>query len=211
MREAAPVPRAATSEIRIAGLADLDGLTALLAEAFRHDPLWRWAFPDAEGMATLWRFFVGSALRYPWVWVAGDFAAAAVWIPPGEVELTGDEERRVEPLLRELVGPRTPQVVELLERFEAAHPRDAPHYYLSLLGTADRHRGHGIGMALLAENLRRIDEEGMPAYLESTNPANDARYERSGFRLTGEFTTPDRTRTVATMWREPTAAGSDAE
>ena len=162
-------------------------------------------------MATLWRFFVGSALRYPWVWIAGDFAAAAVWIPPGGVELTDDEERRVEPLLRELVGPRTPQVVELLERFEAAHPRDAPHYYLSLLGTADRHRGQGIGMALLAENLRRIDEEGMPAYLESSNPANNARYERIGFRWTGEFTTPDRKRTVATMWREPTAAGSDAE
>jgi predicted GNAT family acetyltransferase len=58
-------------------------------------------------------------------------------------------------------------------------------------------------MALLAENLRRIDEEGMPAYLESSNPANDARYERAGFRRTGEFTTPDDTRTVATMWREP--------
>ena len=155
-----------------------------------------------------WRLYVGSALRYPWVWIAGDFAAAAVWIPPGGAELTDEEEARVEPLLDELIGPRAPAVVELLERFDASHPHDRPHYYLSLLGTAERHRGQGIGMALLAECLRRIDEEGMPAYLESSNPANDARYERVGFRRIGEFTTPDGERTVGTMWREPAPAGA---
>jgi GNAT superfamily N-acetyltransferase len=38
-----------------------------------------------------------------------------------------------------------------------------PHYYLSLLGTRDEHRGRGLGMALLKENLARIDAERMPA------------------------------------------------
>jgi ribosomal protein S18 acetylase RimI-like enzyme len=197
-------------EIRTAEPADLDGLTALLTEAFKHDPLWRWAFAEDEGLATWWRFYIESALRYPCIWIAGDFAAAAVWIPPGGVELTDDEEQRVEPLLRKLVGPRAPQVMELLERFEAAHPRDEPHYYLSLLGTAERHRGRGLGMALLAENLRRIDGQGKPAYLESSNPANNRRYERMAFHRTGEFKTPDDTRTVATMWREPTTLGAEA-
>jgi ribosomal protein S18 acetylase RimI-like enzyme len=194
--------------IRTAEPADLDGLTALLTDAFTHDPLWRWAFAEEQDMATWWHFFVGSALRYPWTWIAGDFAAAAVWIPPGGVELTEDEEQRIEPLLDELVGPRAPQVMELLERFEAAHPREEPHYYLSLLGTAERHRGQGVGMALLRENLRRIDEEGKAAYLESSNPANERRYEGVGFRRIGEFTTPDDTRTVTTMWREPLAHAS---
>jgi GNAT superfamily N-acetyltransferase len=188
---------------RVAGPADLDGLTALLTEAFRRDPVWGWAFPDEAAMAAWWRLYAGSALRYPKVWIAGDFAAAAVWIPPGGAELTDADEQRLEPLLRELVGDRTPEIVELLERFEAAHPHDPPHYYLSLLGTAAHHRGQGIGMALVAENLRCIDEEGAPAYLESTNPANAARYERAGFHRHGEFTTPDGTRTVTTMWREP--------
>lgn len=195
-------------EVRTASPDDLDGLTALLSEAFAGDPLWRWAFPDDEGMAAWWRFCVGSALRYPWAWIAGDFAAASVWIPPGGVELTDEEEERVEPLLRELVGPRAPQVLELLERFAAARPREVPHYYLSLLGTADRHRGQGIGMALLNENLGLIDGEGSPAHLESSNPANNPRYEHMGFRWTGEFTTPDGERAVATMWREPVTADS---
>ena len=61
-------------------------------------------------------------------------------------------------------------------------------------------------MGLLAENLARIDELGMPAYLESSNPANHARYERLGFERIGEFSTPDDSRVVATMWREPRSA-----
>jgi hypothetical protein len=56
-------------------------------------------------------------------------------------------------------------------------------------------------MTLLEENLKLIDAEGIPAYLESSDPANNARYERLGFRQVGAFTTPDGTRTVATMWR----------
>jgi GNAT superfamily N-acetyltransferase len=190
-------------EIRTAGRADLEGLTGLLAEAFHKDPLWRWAFPDGAGLSAWWRLYIGGALRYPWVWIAGDFAAASVWIPPNGTELTAEEEEQVEPILRELIGDRTPDVLTLLERLDAAHPKAEPHYYLSLLGTADAYRGRGIGMALLAENLRAIDQEGMPAYLESSNPANNSRYEAAGFAWRGEFTTPDGARTVATMWRDP--------
>ena len=154
-------------------------------------------------LEVLWRIFVASALRYPWVRMLDGATAAALWIPPGGTELTAREESELEPLLRRLVGERASAVLELLDSFEAAHPRDRPHYYLSLLGTHPDHRGKGLGMGLLAESLGLIDAEGMPAYLESSNPANDARYERIGFRKIGAFATPDGAHTVATMWREP--------
>ena len=57
-------------------------------------------------------------------------------------------------------------------------------------------------MALLADNLERMDAEGVPSFLESSNPGNNARYERLGFSQVGEFTTPGGERTVATMWRD---------
>jgi GNAT superfamily N-acetyltransferase len=185
---------------------DLDALTQTLWLAFRDDPLWRWAFPDHARLEPFWRFLIASAQRYPFTSVAGDYDAAAVWIPPGGSELTDDEDARVEPLLRELIGARATQVLALLERFEDAHPTDRPHYYLSLLGTHPERRGEGIGMALLEESLARIDAEGAPAYLESSNPANDRRYERVGFRPVGGFSTPDGAHTITTMWREPRAA-----
>jgi hypothetical protein len=48
----------------------------------------------------------------------------------------------------------------------------------------------------------------MPAYLESSNPDNNGRYERIGFRRVGEFSTPDDRHTVATMWRDPRPQGT---
>ncbi len=111
----------------------------------------------------------------------------------------------MEDLISELAGPRAGDLLELWERFEGSHPRRQPHYYLSLLGVHPRHRGEGLGMGLLAANLERIDAEGMPSFLESSNPANGQRYERLGYRQVGEFTTPDGEHTVATMWRDPPA------
>jgi hypothetical protein len=57
-------------------------------------------------------------------------------------------------------------------------------------------------MALLAENLARIDAEGRPAYLESTNAANLDRYRSAGFADLGGFELPDGGPTVVTMWRD---------
>jgi GNAT superfamily N-acetyltransferase len=193
------------NDIRVATTWDLDGLTETLSAAFETDPLWSWAFPERDDLAVWWRFLIGSALRYPWVWITGEYAAASVWIPPDGDELTTEEEERIEPLLADLAGSRAPEILELLERFEASHPREQPHYYLSLLGTHPDHRGSGLGMALLADNLARTDAEGVPAYLESSNPRNNKRYERLGFRQVGEFTTPAGEHTVATMWREAQA------
>jgi GNAT superfamily N-acetyltransferase len=193
---------------RVATERDLDGVTETLTAAFSTDPLWGWAFPEREKLAIWWRFHISSALRYPWVWTNDDYSAAAVWIPPGGVELTEDEEGRVESILGDIVGDRAPEVIELLERFERTHPHDVPHYYLSLLGTHPAHRGKGLGMTLLEEGLAQIDSEGMPAYLESSNSANDPRYERLGFERVGRFTRPDEAVSVSTMWREPAAAMS---
>ena len=144
-----------------------------------------------------------SALPYGHVWMTEDGGAASLWIPPGQPELSEEDEAQVEPLLRECVGAHADQVLTLLDRFDANHPHDTPHYYLSLLGTHPDHRGQGKGMALLAENLARIDEQGAPAYLESSNRANDHRYERLGFVQVGEFSAPHDGPTVACMWRDP--------
>jgi GNAT superfamily N-acetyltransferase len=189
-------------EVRLATERNVDGVTATLVAAFDVDPLWSWAFPG-PGLDSLWHLLVSSAMRYPSVRFAGDHAAASVWIPPGGTELTAAEEASLEPLLEDQIGLRTAEVLTLFERMERAHPAGPPHYYLSLLGTHPDHRGKGLGMALLADNLAQIDSEGMPAYLESSNPENDPRYERLGFVRVGEFERPDGGLTCSTMWREP--------
>jgi GNAT superfamily N-acetyltransferase len=187
--------------------AEADEVTELFTLAFYDDPTWGWAFPDRDRRLAhhraWWGLYVHSAVPYGWAWVTDDGGAAAQWIPPGEPELSEEDEARVEPQLRELVGSHADEVLTLLETFESNHPRQTPHYYLSLLGTHPGHRGKGKGMGLLAATLAQIDEQGIPSYLESSNRANDHRYERLGFVQVGEFAAPGGGPSVACMWRDP--------
>jgi GNAT superfamily N-acetyltransferase len=194
-------------QIRVAGSGDTDGIARTLADAFFNDPVWGWAFSDPKhrkAQHEAWfRLLIGSALPHGWVWTTPAHQAVSVWVPPGFPELSESDEALLGPMLGEMLGARAELVMEVFDRFEAAHPRSRGHYYLSLLGTHTDHRGSGIGMRLLAENLALLDTFGMPAYLESTNPSNLSRYEAVGFAACGAFDLPDDGPTVTTMWREP--------
>lgn len=175
-------------------------ITDVVCDSFLDDPTWSWAFPDPAVRSQWWTFCIREALRYPWTFSTEGFETVSVWIPPDGSELSPDAELSVPDRLIDLVGDRASDVGELLDRFGRAHPRHERHYYLSLLGTAGEHRGRGLGMALLQENLARIDAEHMPAYLESSNPNNNHRYESVGFVAVTSFQAPSDGPTV-TMWR----------
>jgi ribosomal protein S18 acetylase RimI-like enzyme len=147
-------------------------------------------------------FWATAGVRTPWLRMTEGAEAVAYWVPPGEPELTDEEEPAFARLLIELLGARAREVETLFARFGEHHPHDRPHYYLSLWGTHADHAGRGLGTALIREDLARIDAERMPAYLESTNPVNVARYEALGFRRQGDFSHAA-SPLITTMWREP--------
>jgi ribosomal protein S18 acetylase RimI-like enzyme len=196
---------------RIASRQDRDEVVAILVSAFYDDPTWSWAFPDpslrAEQHRRLWGLFVDGALRYPWVWLTPGNTATSVWIPPNATDLSQEQEAALEPTVVEMLGADASAAIQAFELFDQAHPREVPHFYLSLLATSAEHRGRGYGLGLLAGNLRLIDEAGMPAYLEASNPANVALYLRHGFEVCGSFKLPGDGPEVFTMWREAASLG----
>ena len=204
---AVPMPsgqKSVTLEVASAQRDDAERVVDIVASAFVDDPSWSWAFPVHAARRRFWLFVVDGGLRYPWTFKTTGFESATVWIPPGGSEFSPDQEAQLPGLLADLLGPRAADVTELLRRFDQAHPRTEPHYYLSLLGSHRQYRGRGIGMALLTENLARIDANPMPAYLESSNPANNRRYESVGFVPLTSFTAPGGGPTVTGMWRNKT-------
>ena len=196
----------AKEHVHVARPADAEAITETISLAFHEDPTWAWAFRDAERRQEQymiwWRLFVDGAMRYPWVLATERCEVAAIWLPPDGTEMSPEDEAQVPSLLPELVGDHAPAFLELLERFEAARPPDPPHYYLSLLGVHADHRGKGLGMKMLRENLSRFDALGMPTYLESSNRANNPKYESVGYVSIGEFTTPDDSVVITQYWRE---------
>jgi len=190
--------------VRVATPRDLEALVSTVSTAFLADPLWAPMFPDdarrEAQMSQFWRYLAGSALRYPWTLVTEQVESAAVWLPPGSTELTDEEAAGLDEFLVDLIGkPGAAAILRLVDQFEHVRP-DESHYYLSLLATHSGHRGRGLGMNLLRENLARIDALGAAAYLESSNPANDSRYASVGFERLGEFVA-ETGAVVTTMWR----------
>jgi GNAT superfamily N-acetyltransferase len=196
----------------IATDADRDRAVATIVDAFHRDPLWAWICPDPlrrrEQHAEIFGLYVESALPNGGVWMADERGSAvAVFTPPGLPELNERAEARLEPLIKERLGPHAPAVLVTFERFEAATPSGPSFYYLSFLATDPASRGNGLGMELLAELVELADRQGQPTYLESTNPDNDRRYRRLGFEPRSSFATPDELHIVTTMWRDPNPKG----
>ncbi|HEY1529780.1 MAG TPA: GNAT family N-acetyltransferase [Galbitalea sp.] len=195
-------------DIRVATAADIEAVTETIRLAFLDDPVWGPALALPGGSTShldpFWRIYVRGGLRFDGVYLTGNADTIAVWTPPGESELSPEQEDEIVELVHSaLPKERAAAMVELFDRFDAAHPHDRPHAYLGLLATHPTHRGRGIGQQLLAANLAELDARGLPAYLESTNPANLHRYERAGFAQHGSFRAVLDDALVTTMWREP--------
>jgi ribosomal protein S18 acetylase RimI-like enzyme len=87
----------------------------------------------------------------------------------------------------------------LFAQMERHHPAEAC-WYLPLIGVDPSCQGRGHGSALLRYALEQCDRDGVPAYLESSNPRNIPLYQRQGFEIIGTIQA-DRSPTVVPMLR----------
>jgi GNAT superfamily N-acetyltransferase len=193
-------------EVRVAGRGDAGEAAEVLARAFYADPVFSWLVPaDGSRERRLRRFFLTEldheSLRHGAVemaWVDGQAAGAAVWFPPGAG--LGTEVAALPGYLRAF-GRRFVNVARFESVAVRVHPREEPHWYLLAIGVDPVRQGDGVGAALLRSRLRRCDEEGLPAYLESSKLGNVPLYEHFGFRATGTLALPEGAPVVTTMWR----------
>ncbi len=198
-------------KVRPATRDELPAIGRVLAAAFDEDPVWRWMAPPSrrwDERAAAW-FTAEATLQFDRsgeVWVDDDVLGAAIWCPPGRWRSgLRDNLRLAVPTLRLMRGGvgRALRTVNVLER---AHPREE-HWYLSYLGTDPTAQGRGIGSALMTAVLERADEQGLPAYLESSKKANLAFYGRHGFVTSGDPVRAAAGPPLFPMWRDTRADG----
>src|SRR3954464_4798737 len=107
--------------------ADAEAMTATIALAFEHDPIWGPAFGRADGstdhLLPIWRLYVDRALETSTAWLADDGAAVALWTPPGGSELSDQQMSELDRIAEvNLSATQKADLDELFARFEANHP-----------------------------------------------------------------------------------------
>jgi GNAT superfamily N-acetyltransferase len=198
------------NSVRPATSADRSRLADSLASAFSEDPLFRWIAgvgPTTSvkpKMRTLFDTFLKLDLARPDHLVFTDEQAlgAAIWKSPNKWKLPTADMLRALPAMLAAFRARTPRMITALSAIEKVHPKEE-HYYLEVLGTEQGKQSRGIGSAVIRHMLDRCDAEGMPAYLESSNPKNVPFYARHGFDTTAEILVGKGAPTVTAMWRDP--------
>jgi GNAT superfamily N-acetyltransferase len=184
--------------------------SAVLTRAFDDDPVFRYLYPTARRRRWACRRFLQAIVRdglpFGEVWAAvddGTVIGAAGWLPEGAYPPSRRRAaRQLVAAWQALLTPHTfRDGLRYLTETEKLHPKE-PHWYLAVLGTDTAHQGKGIGSALMAPILAKCDEEGLPAYLESSKESNVPFYKRHGFEVTGEVTAKDGP-TLWPMYREP--------
>lgn len=168
-----------------AGRADMEPLIGVMVLAFAADPVARWMYRDPQRyLAYFGRFiraFAGRAFSTGTAWCIDGNLGGALWLPPD----VRPETDLISAILDDSVPPDVmADVKAMFTEMAAYHPRD-PHWYLPTIGVEPHVHRMGFGSALMAEALGRCDQEQMPAYLESSNPANTTFYRRLGFEPLG--------------------------
>ena len=106
------------------------------------------------------------------------------------------------PKMLALFRAKMPRVLRLMAAMDAGHPKE-PHRYLYFVGVRTAAQRTGVGASLLTSVLDRCDAEGLPAFLENSNPANTAFYARHGFVERAHVKLPEGAPPFLPMWREP--------
>ncbi len=180
----------------------------VLSRAFFNDPMMLYYLPDVEVREKVLPVFMRIMIRYCLahgeVWTTPALDGLACWMPPGRTMLnTWDLVRAglgVVPLraawnflhqpgpsgsaplsLRQLIR----RVSQAEGRLDEIHRQVVPgkHWYLMTLGVDSDRQGRGVGSRLIAPQLERVRQAGLPCYLETGTELDVAFYIKNGFQV----------------------------
>lgn len=180
----------------------------ITADAFRNDPFNIWLFKRFAGISALFntqasRIYVPHGYSYR---LGND--GACMWMLPGGDPSFGLSDYAVI-AGRTLIhsGPRAVlRAIKTGTAMDSVHPH-FPHAYLFSIGVRPAAQGKGLGRKLIAPVLEACDRQGLPAYLENSNPANHGFYSSCGFEISGDPLHPESgSPPLVPMLRQPRTA-----
>ena len=167
---------------------DTQNVVESLATGFFDSPFMSWIYTDETTRLDALRawfacwtdVYADKGLSY----TVDDAQGAALWAVPHGDYLDDEGQAALFEVIQRWNGERTGFVIEALMPLSKHPPQ--PYWYLNAIAVRPDGRGKGIGAKLIEPMLDRADHEGVPVYLESSNPRNLSFYFRYGFQCWGE-------------------------
>lgn len=164
---------------------------ATLVEAFASDPMATYFFPLASkrssGLAHILRVALRHGLCDGVVDSVHASGGVAIWLRSECATMNLPRMIRTGLLAAALkVGfAATRRIMRFLQRMEEQRNQSIAgrHWYLLNLAVRPELQGQGLGSVLLRSGLDRAQHQGVPCFLETTNPRNVPFYQKHGFRL----------------------------
>lgn len=191
---------------------DTERVGETLAKAFFNDPLAKYMLPDPDERRRLLPWHFATLARYGVLFgeaytVRGSLHGAAVWLPPGEGEMTPERIAaagmdRAPAVLGAKAWERFMGATGYLEKLRATDMPDE-HWYLAVIGVDPKAAGKGFGGALLQPVLKAADAQGKPCYLETAEADNKPFYEKHGFAVVRHGLEPASSLAYWTFRRQP--------
>jgi ribosomal protein S18 acetylase RimI-like enzyme len=164
----------------------------MLARAFHGDPLYAFIIPDSDERERLLPHIFGFRIRYGILYgevhaTSMNLEGVAVWVPSEKVDITWWRGLQAGgfSLYRE-VGKRVVSKLNEIQDYSLSiHRRHTSfrHWHLSPIAVDPCYQGKGYARSLMSAMLTRLDQEGLPCFLETQSERNVSIYKRYGFAV----------------------------
>jgi GNAT superfamily N-acetyltransferase len=178
--------------ISSAGRERLSVLASLFGRAFVNEPMMCWPMGESrdrtEQFTTCFAYFLELALGLGLVVEAGKANGAAVWIPPGRLEVWAGHpwnQARIHALTDD-GGSR----YDAFWRWVDAHSPREKLWQLDSIAVDPSLQGRGIGGTLIQAGLARARTDGVGVFLSTGTERNVSIYRRYGFRMVESANAP---------------------
>lgn len=188
---------------------DLENVCDLLAIVFSEEPLHQLIFTgrDRESLIDVlrnfFRIYVNLASKYGGILLAENDAGTLVYFRPEAMAITKEELTIIDTQLRKVCGVDYLKAAAFIDGLEQYHPKNLPHYYISLLAVKRSYRGRGLVGDLFNEFNAILDKDKLPCYAECTRFSTRTLIRRWGDIDTALPISIDGFPKLYPVWREP--------
>jgi len=179
---------------------DIAQVRTVLADAFKHDPLWNKIYEGESDIEKRFRAHfevpVRYCLKYGEVYaISEDMEGFMAWVPGKYADMTlwrmiisgaiGAAMR-----MGSNAGKKMGSLFKQITQDRHEHMAGSTYLYLFVVGVSTKLQGKGFGRKLIDLAIEKSEREGFQLYLETETEENVKMYEHFGFRLLKRITLP---------------------